>query len=63
MSSWDDKAKKLETTGAKIQGLGCLLTILITIPILLTVFLGPLGLGIGIVIAILGLVGHLKKKD
>lgn len=49
-------------TGEKMQTLGCLLTLVVTIPLLLTVFLGPVGLIIGAVIAILVVIGHLVNK-
>jgi len=63
MTDWEERGKKMETTGKKIQGLGCLLTMLFTIPIVLTIFLGSFGLVIGIFVAIIGLVGYFKKKD
>ncbi len=43
--------------GQKMQSLGCALTLLITMPIALTIFLGPLGLVIGIIVATLGIAG------
>lgn len=58
----EEAGKKIEDFGKKTQQLGCLLTVLITIPILLTVFLGIPGLIIGSIIAILGIVGQFKKK-
>lgn len=60
-NKWEERAKKAEEFGQKAQAMGCLLTILLTIPIVLTIFLGPLGLGIGVVIAILFLISRKKK--
>lgn len=52
---------KLEATGKKMEKLGCLLTMLFTIPIILMIFFGPVGLGIGVIVAILGIVGYIQK--
>lgn len=58
---WEERAKKVEEAGQRMQAWGCLLTILLTIPIVLTVIWGPVGLGIGVLIAILYLIGRKKK--
>jgi len=54
--------KKLEETGKKLQKVGCLLTIAVTVPIVLTVLLGVPGLIIGIFIAVVAVVSMLSKK-
>lgn len=69
-NSSEDKWKKLDDVGSKIQSIGCLLTVLITIPIILiiglTIWLGPLGLIIGIIIsaiiALIGISAVIKKR-
>lgn len=58
----DSTQQKVEAAGKKVQKVGLWLTVLITIPILLTVFLGVLGTAIGGVIVIAGLVGLFTKK-
>lgn len=58
---WQERGEKMQETGEKMQRLGCLLTVLLTIPIVLTIFLGPLGLGLGIIIAILFLAGSKNR--
>jgi len=55
--------KKLEETGKKLQNIGCLLTLMFTVPIVLTIFLGIPGLIVGIIIAIIGIAGILSKKE
>jgi len=54
--------KKIEQASKKMGHIGCLLTLIFTVPIVLTVFLGPIGLILGIVIAVLGVVGILSRK-
>jgi hypothetical protein len=54
--------KKLEEVGEKLQKIGCLLTLMFTVPIVLTLFFGIPGLIIGIIIAIIGIAGVLGKK-
>ncbi len=44
---------KLREAGEKMQAIGCLLTLLITVPVILTIFLGPLGLGISVAIILI----------
>ncbi len=61
--SYKEKGEKMQEIGKKTQRLGGILTVLITIPIALTIFFGPAGAVIGGVIFIAGLVGVLKKKD
>ncbi|HZK00928.1 MAG TPA: hypothetical protein VFC79_13005 [Tissierellaceae bacterium] len=58
---WEERAKKVEEAGQKMQAWGCLLTVLITVPVILTIFFGPIGLGIGALIAVLFLIGRKKK--
>lgn len=58
---WEKSSEQMQKIGKKVQRIGCLLTVLITIPILLTVFLGPLGLVIGIIVFIWGIVAAFKK--
>jgi len=54
--------KKLKQTGEKMQQIGCILTLLFTVPIILLIFLGVPGLIVGILIAIIGIIGILSKK-
>ena len=56
---------KIKQAGEKMQRIGCALTLMITIPLILTIFLGPLGLVIGGIIFFIGLAGMFKsgKKD
>ena len=54
---------KMQQTGEKIQKMGCAMTLLFTIPIVLTIFLGIPGLIIGGIVAIAGVVGMIKQKD
>lgn len=54
--------KKLEETGKKIQKIGCLLTLAVTVPIVLTALFGVPGLIIGVFIALIAIVGMLSKK-
>lgn len=53
--------EKFEATGKKVQKVGMWLTVLLTIPILLFVFLGVLGAVIGGVIFLVGMVALFKK--
>lgn len=62
MANLEETGKKMQETGKKMKGLGCLLTILITVPIILTLFLGPIGLVLGGIIFVVGLVGAFKSK-
>lgn len=61
-NKWEERGRKMEELGNNMQSLGCLLTVLLTIPIVLTIILGPLGLGISIVVIILFLMGRGSKK-
>ena len=54
--------KKIEEVSKKIGNIGCLLTLIFTVPIVLTVFLGPVGLVLGIIIAVIGVIVILSKK-
>lgn len=58
--SLEEKGKKVQQVGKNFQGLGCLLTLFITIPLVLTIFFGPLGSVAGILIVIL--IGMVYKK-
>lgn len=55
-------AEKMNETGKKVQKVGCLLTLIITIPLLLTVFFGIFGFIIGAIIFSLGLVSMFQTK-
>jgi len=54
--------ENLKQVGKKIEQLGCILTLIFTVPIVLLLFLGAPGLIIGIIIAIIGVAGVLSKK-
>ena len=55
--------KKLEETGKKLEKIGCFLTLVLTVPIVLTIFFGIPGLAIGIIIALITVIGALSKKQ
>ncbi len=58
-------SKKVQDTGKKIQGVGCLLSAVITLPILGLVLLGPVGLVLGSVVGgliVAGMVKQAKEK-
>ncbi len=57
-----ETSKKLLVLGESIRKWGSKLTFGLTLPILLTIFLGPLGLGIGILLFIGMIVGMFTKK-
>ena len=57
----EELQKKTQDLADKMQKWGCALTVLITIPLLLTAFLGPFGLVISGVIVILYLFGRKKE--
>lgn len=61
MTNWEEKTKKIEEAGKKMQNIGCLLTGIITIPIIGLIFLGVPGLIIGIVVG--GLIAYGAKKQ
>jgi len=61
MSKEKDLQEKTEEIGKKLRKWGCALTIFLTIPIILFVFLGPLGLIISGGIIVLYLIG--RNKD
>ena len=68
MSNWEEKSKKMEEAGnrmeeagKKMQNIGCLLTGIITIPIIGLVFLGVPRLIIGIVVG--GLIAYGAKNQ
>lgn len=60
MNKVEKTAENMKKTGKKMEKLGCLLTLVITIPIILTVIMGPWGTAIGVIIAILAVVGAVK---
>ncbi len=45
-----DTQQKVEETGKKIQRMGCILTALITLPVIGVLLAGPVGLVIGLLI-------------
>jgi len=53
---------KIKQVGTKMQKLGCFLTLVLTIPIVLTLFLGVPGLIIGGIIAIIAIISFLSQK-
>jgi len=55
--------EKLENLGKNLEKIGCISIFLITIPIILTIFLGIPGLIIGIIVAIIGISSILGKKN
>lgn len=57
-----DASEKMKDTGKKMQKMGCLFTVLLTIPIALTIFLGIPGMVIGGIIFFVGLVSAFKSK-
>ncbi|MCK9324466.1 MAG: hypothetical protein M0P69_03125 [Bacteroidales bacterium] len=57
-----DAGKKMQDAGKNIQKTGCALTVMLTIPILLTVFMGLPGAIIGGIIFLAGAAGMMKKK-
>ena len=54
---------KGQVLGEKMQKMGCAMTLLFTIPIILTLFLGIPGIIVGGIVAIAGVVGMMKQKD
>lgn len=58
----EELSNKMQNAGKKMQKLGCLLTIVITVPLVLTVFLGPIGLGISVVLIVLYFIGKNKNN-
>lgn len=61
----EDNSRKMLELGEKLRRFGFVATIGLTLPILLTIFLGPLGLGIGVFlfIAMIGGLFSKKKKE
>lgn len=53
--------ENIENAGKQMQGCGCLLTLAITIPLILSFWLGPVGVAIGAVVAILAIASYLGK--
>ena len=57
-----DAAKKVEAVGKGIQQAGCLLTGIITFPLIGFVIGGPIGLVIGLLVGALIVAGVVKQK-
>ncbi len=62
-TKWEERAEKLEGCGKKMEQLGCLLTGLITLPVLGVLFLGIPGLIIGIIVGIMIAAGAITKEE
>lgn len=58
----ESKAKS-DNVSKKLSGIGWKLTLMITVPLLLTIFLGVIGFVIGAVIFIITLVSMFKKNN
>ena len=56
-----DGKKKKKSVSSRIMSIGWRLTWMITLPLLLTVFLGILGMIIGAIIFFIGLIGLFRK--
>ena len=54
--------ERTKDLGEKITSLGCLLTVVLTVPIILTVLLGPLGLFISAGVVGLFVIGKINQK-
>ncbi|WP_350343163.1 hypothetical protein PRVXT_002446 [Proteinivorax tanatarense] len=52
--------EKLQNAGDKMNNCGCLMTVVITIPVILFLFLGPLGLLIALLIIVAYIAGNKK---
>jgi uncharacterized membrane protein len=61
-NKWEERAKKMQDVGNKMEKLGKKLTLLFTLPIILLFIFGIPGLIIGIVIAVIG-IGSMNKKS
>lgn len=57
-----DTGSKMQDKGNKMSALGCSMTLGITIPIVLTIFLGPIGFIIGLILFIAMLAGAFNKN-
>ncbi|MGM0609408.1 MAG: HIRAN domain-containing protein [Candidatus Muiribacteriota bacterium] len=53
---------KMQNAGQKMQKVGCLLTMLLTIPIVLTLFFGPFGFGLSIILIVLYFISKNKGE-
>jgi len=62
MKEEKDMQEKTKELGEKIQSLGCLLTVLFTIPLILTIFLGIPGSIIGFILIVFFFIAK-KKGD
>ena|SRR5690625_702187 len=58
---WGKGEKKKKSVSSRIMAIGWRLTWMITLPLLLTVFLGILGMVIGAIIFFVGLIGLFRK--
>ncbi len=63
LSEKKGSGEKIEEFGSKMQKAGCALTLIITIPIILTIWIGVIGLIIGCLIAIVGIAAIFSNKD
>ena len=63
MSKEKDFQEKTEELGKNLQSWGCALTIFLTIPIILFIFLGPIGLIISGAIIVLYLFSRNKNNS
>ncbi|WP_042683125.1 hypothetical protein [Anaerosalibacter massiliensis] len=57
-----DTGSKMQETGDKMSALGCSMTLGITIPIILTIFLGPIGFVIGLILFVAMIAGAFNKN-
>ncbi len=62
-TKWEERLEKMEGCGKKMEQLGCLLTGLVTLPILGVLFLGTPGLIIGIIAGVVIAAGAIAKKE
>ncbi len=47
-----EKGKRMQDAGKNVQGMGCMLTVLITIPVVLGLIAGPAGFAVGVGVAV-----------
>ena len=59
---WEKRGEDMKEKGEKMKSLGCMLTILLTIPLGLTIFFGVPGLIISAGIVVIYLIGRKKQK-
>lgn len=53
---------KLRETGEKMQAIGCLMTIVFSVPLLLIILFGMPGFVVGVIISLVVLWSAIKKK-